>query len=96
MNAIDAQMKRFPFENLEYRQQRLQDDIAAFPQGAPGQIPPDLTEGTWLNSQATSLKDFKGKYVLLDFWFIGCGPCEAELPQFAYCRKRLAASDSLW
>jgi len=26
------------------------------------------------------LADYKGKTVLLSFWFTGCGPCQAELP----------------
>lgn len=89
LNAIDTRMRRFPFETPEHRMQELQEAIAAFPQGSPGQVPPDLSEGTWLNTQANSLNDFKGKYVLLDFWFIGCGPCEAELPQVRLLQEML-------
>jgi Tfp pilus assembly protein PilF/thiol-disulfide isomerase/thioredoxin len=29
-----------------------------------------------------SLADYKGKVVLLTFWFPGCGPCRGELPHF--------------
>ncbi len=41
---------------------------------------PDFSEGLWLNSSAKSLADFRGKYVLIDFWFLGCGPCAREVP----------------
>lgn len=27
------------------------------------------------------IADFKGKYVLLDFWSIGCGPCIQSIPE---------------
>lgn len=51
-----------------------------FSGGSRGNGVPNMSEGTWLNTQASSLDDFRGKYVLLDFWFIGCGPCERDLP----------------
>lgn len=51
-----------------------------FAKGLPGNQVPDLSNGTWLNSSARSLADFRGKYVLLDFWFIGCGPCHRDMP----------------
>ena len=27
------------------------------------------------------MADFKGKYILLDFWSIGCGPCLQAIPE---------------
>lgn len=35
---------------------------------------------TDLNGKQVSLSDFKGKYVLLEFWGSGCGPCRMENP----------------
>ena len=58
-----------------------------FAGGLPGKILPDMSNGTWLNSEANSLEDFRGKYVLLDFWFIGCGPCHADMPSVKMAQK---------
>lgn len=36
----------------------------------------------YLTSGFASLADFKGKVVLLTYWFPGCGPCRGEFPHF--------------
>ncbi len=47
-----------------------------------GKSPPALDGVAWLNTgeKALKLSDLRGKYVLLDFWFRGCGPCHADFP----------------
>ncbi len=41
----------------------------------------------WINSEKLNLADLKGKYVLLDFWFIGCGPCHADFPSMTMAHE---------
>jgi len=36
----------------------------------------------YLTSGSASLTDYKGKVVLLTYWFPGCGPCRGEFPHF--------------
>ena len=33
-----------------------------------------------LDDNEVSLAEFNGKWVLLDFWFVGCGPCHEAIP----------------
>ena len=47
--------------------------------GMIGKLAPDFS-ATDIDGNLISLKDYRGKVVLLDFWSTTCGPCIAEMP----------------
>ncbi|SDL38964.1 Peroxiredoxin [Pedobacter sp. ok626] len=57
----------------------------------PGQIAPDFTlfdpEG-----RSVRLSDFRGKYILLDFWASWCKPCRAVQPELKALNEALKAT----
>lgn len=58
---------------------KISDGLDKFAHCATGSQAPSIS-GTDLNGNTLTLKDFKGKYVLVDFWFAGCHWCRLETP----------------
>ncbi|HEX5447015.1 MAG TPA: redoxin domain-containing protein [Pirellulales bacterium] len=58
------------------------------PAGNRGQPAPELDGVAWYHTDARGLRDFRGRYVLLDFWFTGCGPCHGDFPSVKLIHER--------
>jgi thiol-disulfide isomerase/thioredoxin len=54
-----------------------------------GKAAPELDGSQWLNTEnpKMSLTDFRGKYVLLQFWTTWCGPCHQDMPSVKLVRE---------
>jgi len=66
--------------SLARKQNSLAKKTDQHPTGDRGRPAPELDGAAWFNTDARSLKDFHGRYVLLDFWFTDCGPCHGDFP----------------
>lgn len=44
----------------------------------------------------TSLEDYKGKVVLLTYWYPGCGPCRNEFPYFENVARKFKGQDFIY
>lgn len=54
---------------------------------------PAFNLGLYTSDKTVSLEDYKGKVVLLTFWFPGCGPCRGEFPHFEKVLKKFEGKE---
>ena len=57
---------------------------------------PEFSLGLYTSNKLASLSDYKGKVILMTFWFPGCGPCRGEFPHFESVLKKFKGKEIVY
>jgi thiol-disulfide isomerase/thioredoxin len=59
-------------------------------------VAPNFALEQYFKKGTSSLSDYKGKVVLLTYWFPGCGPCRGEFPHFENVVRKFKGKDLVY
>ncbi|RPD39529.1 TlpA disulfide reductase family protein [Chitinophaga barathri] len=80
---------------LGKNKETVQSDLWTLRDQKAKQATPFTLDG-YFTSNKISLSDYKGKVILLTYWFPGCGPCRGEFPHFENVLKKFKGKDVVY
>ncbi|MGE5438721.1 MAG: redoxin domain-containing protein [Bacteroidota bacterium] len=79
--------KMSAYVKRSYDRMKKNEEGQKFAESIVGKDAPEFEFET-IKGEKMKLSDFKGKYVLLDFWGTWCGPCVGEIPNLVKAYKQ--------
>jgi thiol-disulfide isomerase/thioredoxin len=88
MSTLDNLTKKYPsLTQARDKKKEILENMAQTAKIANGKKAPDFAFPD-VNGKKWSPKDFKGKYLIVDFWASWCGPCRQEIPHLKEVYKK--------